>query len=157
MPQCQFPVFCCFCVSKMLHRKYSWNWTKQKPDVQIFNGASRRPKRRRSRAWGRPHHQGAWPGPGPRRPMVWASWSTSDAAPSPIKTPRREKPKHPITFPETHRNPLSSSTRDREGPEALPGTLPKRGFATGGLLHRHACLRRDEWVVYLGLWVHSSS
>jgi hypothetical protein len=25
---------------------------------------------------------------------------TSDAAPSPIKTPRREKPKHPITFPE---------------------------------------------------------
>jgi hypothetical protein len=27
-------------------------------------------------------------------------WSTSDAAPSPIKTPRREKPKYPITFPE---------------------------------------------------------
>jgi hypothetical protein len=43
---------------------------------------------------------GAWPAPGPRRPMVWAPWSTSNAAPSPIKTPRREKPKHPITFPE---------------------------------------------------------
>jgi hypothetical protein len=27
-------------------------------------------------------------------------WSTSDAAPSPIMTPRREKPKDPITFPE---------------------------------------------------------
>jgi hypothetical protein len=26
--------------------------------------------------------------------------STSDDAPSPIKTPRWEKPKHPITFPE---------------------------------------------------------
>jgi hypothetical protein len=31
--------------------------------------------------------------------MVWAPWSTSDAAPSPIKTPRQEKPKYPITFP----------------------------------------------------------
>jgi hypothetical protein len=30
--------------------------------------------------------------------MVRAPWSTSDAAPSPIKTPRREKLKHPITF-----------------------------------------------------------
>jgi hypothetical protein len=100
---------------------------------------------------------GAWPSPWPRRPMVRATWSTSDAAPSPIKTPRREKPKHPINFPETHRDPLPSLTRDWEGPEALPGTLPERGIAIGGLLHRHACLRRDEWVVYLGLWVHSSS
>jgi hypothetical protein len=76
--------------------------------------------------------------------MVWAPWSTSDAAPSPIKTPLREKPKDPITFPEhiairRHRRP-----EDREGSEALPGTLLERGIATGGLLHRHACLRRDE-------------
>jgi hypothetical protein len=33
---------------------------------------------------------------------------------------------------------------DREGPEALLGTLPERGIATKGLLHRHACLRSDE-------------
>jgi hypothetical protein len=70
--------------------------------------------------------------------------STSDAAPSPIKTPRREKPKYLINFLETHRDLPPLSTRDREGPEALPGTLPKRGIATRGLLHRHACLRRDE-------------
>jgi hypothetical protein len=76
--------------------------------------------------------------------MVSPTWSTSDAAPSPIKTPQRKKPKDPITFPETHRDPPPSSTRDREGPEALPGTLPERGIATRGLLHRHACLRRDE-------------
>jgi hypothetical protein len=87
---------------------------------------------------------GARPRAWPRRPMVRAPCSTSDAAPSPIKTPRREKPKHPITFPETHRDSPPSSTRDREGVEALPGTLPERGIATGGLLHRHACLRRDE-------------
>jgi hypothetical protein len=84
-------------------------------------------------------------------------WSTSEAAPLPIKTPRQEKPKDPINFPKTLRDPPPLSTRDREGPEALLGTLPERGIATGGLLHRHVCLRRDEWVVYLRLWVHSSS
>jgi hypothetical protein len=84
----------------------------------------------------------AWPWPMPACGV--GPWSTSDAAPSPIKTRRREKPKYPITFPETHRDPPPSSTRDWEGPEALPGTLPERGIATRGLLHRHACLRRDE-------------
>jgi hypothetical protein len=40
------------------------------------------------------------PRAGPRPPVVSPTRSTSDAAPSPIKTPRREKPKDPITFPE---------------------------------------------------------
>jgi hypothetical protein len=75
---------------------------------------------------------------------VWLPRTTSDDAPSPIKTPRREKPIDPITFPETYRDPPPSSTHDREGPEALPGTLPERGIVTGGLFHRHACLRRNE-------------
>jgi hypothetical protein len=144
MPQCQFPIFCCFCVSEKLHRKYSRNWTKPKPVIQIFHGASRTPKRRRSRTRGWPHHQGARPTPGPRRPMVWAPWSTSDAAPSPIKTPRREIPKYPITFPEYNAIRRRRRPKDREGPEALPSTLPERGIATEGLLHRHACLRSDE-------------
>jgi hypothetical protein len=157
MPQCQFPVFCCFCVLEKLHRKYSRNWTKQKPNMQIFNEASRRPKRRRRGATSRPHSRAARPRPWPSPLRVWPLGSTSDAAPSPIKTPRWEKPMCPINFPETHHDPPPSSTRDREGPEALSGTLPERGIAIGGLLHRHACLRRDEWVVYLRLWVHSSS
>jgi hypothetical protein len=157
MPQWQFPVFCCFCVSKKLHRKYSRNWTKQKPNLLIFTEASRRPKRRQRGARGQPHHQGVRPSPWPCCPLVRAPWSTPDAAHSPIKTPRREKLKHPINFSDIHRDPPPSLTQDREGPEALPGTLPERGIATGGLLRRHACLRRDEWVVYLGLWVHSSS
>jgi hypothetical protein len=144
MPQCQFPIFCYFCVSEKLHGKYSQNWTKQKPNIPIFNEAFRRPKRRRRGATGRSHHRAVRPAPGPRPLVVRAPWSTSDTGPSPIKTPRREKPKDPINFPETHRDPLPSSTRDWEGPEALPGTLPERGIATGGLLHRHACLRRDE-------------
>jgi hypothetical protein len=83
---------------------------------------------------GGPHHQGARPAPGPRPPVVRAPWPTSGTAPSPIQTPRREKPKDPINFPETHHDPPPSSTQDREGPKALPGILPKRGIATGGLI-----------------------
>jgi hypothetical protein len=144
MPQCQFPVFCYFCVSEKLHRKYSQNWTKQKPNIQKFTEASRGTKRRWRGATGWPHNRAAQPRPWPRPLCVRPRRSTSDAAPSPIKTPRREKPKYPINFLEKYRDPPSSSTRDREGPEALPGTLLERGIATGGLLHHHACLRRDE-------------
>jgi hypothetical protein len=70
--------------------------------------------------------------------------STPDVAPSPIKTPRREKPKDPITFPEHIAIRRRHRPKDREGLEALLGTLPEREIATGGLLHRHACLRSDE-------------
>jgi hypothetical protein len=87
---------------------------------------------------------GARPTPGPRHPMVRAPWPTSGAAPSPINTPRWEKPKDPINFLETHRDPPPLSIRDWEGPKALPRTLPERGITTEGLLYRHACLRRDE-------------
>jgi hypothetical protein len=144
MPQCQFPIFCCFYVSEKLHRKYSRNRMKQKPNLLLLNEASRNPKRRWRGATGRPHNRAARPAPGPRPLCVRPPWSTSNAAPSPIKTPRRKKPRDRTNFPETHRDPPLSSTRDWEGPEALPGTLPERGITTGGLLHRHACLRRDE-------------
>jgi hypothetical protein len=157
MPQCQFPIFCCFCISERLHRKYSQNWTKQKPNIQKFTEASIEPKRRQSGAMRGPHNRATWPRARPRPLCVWLPRSTSDKAPSPIKTLWREKPKYPITFPETYRDPPPSLTRDREDPEALPSTLPERGITTGGLLYHHACLRRDEWVVYLGLWVHRSS
>jgi hypothetical protein len=144
MPQCQFPIFYCFCVSEKLHRKYSRNWTKQKPDIPKFTKASRDPKRRRRGATGRPHNRAAQPRPWPRPLCVRPSRSTSDDAASPKKTPRWEKPKDPINFLETHRDLPPSSTKDREGPEPLPGTLPERGITTKGLLHHHACLRRDE-------------
>jgi hypothetical protein len=135
-----FLLFLCFCVSEKLHRKYSRNWTKQKPNIQKFTEASREPKRRRSGATRGPHNRVAWPRPWPCPLCVRPPRSTSDDTLLPIKTPRWEKPKHPITFPETHRDPPPSSIRDRECPKALPGTLPERGIATEGLLHRHACL-----------------
>jgi hypothetical protein len=141
VPVPYFLLFLCF---KKLHNKYSRNWTKQKPDIQKFTEDSRELKRRRSGATGRPHNRAARPRPWSRPLCVRLPRSTSDDAPSPIKTPQREKPKYPINFPEAHRDPPPSSTLDREGPEALPGTLPERGITTRGLLHRHACLRCDE-------------
>jgi hypothetical protein len=143
MPQCQFPFFCYFCVSENLYRKYSRNRTKQKPDILIFTKASRSLKRRRRGATGWPHHRAAWPAPGPRPLWVRPPWPTSDTAPLPIKTPDG-KNLNTRSIPETHRDPPPLSTRDREGPKALPGTLPERGITTGGLLYCHACLRRDE-------------
>jgi hypothetical protein len=154
VPVSYFLLFLCF--RKATQEIFS-ELDKTKAEPSIFTEASRRPKMTWRGARGQPHHQGARPSPWPHPPMVRALWSTPDAASSPIKSPRWEKPKHPINFLGTRRDPPPSSTRDWEGPEALPGTLPERGIATEGLLHRYACLRCDEWVVYLGLWVHSSS
>jgi hypothetical protein len=93
MPQCQFPIFCYFCVSEKLHRKYSRNWTKQKPNIQKITEASREPKRRQRGATSQPHSRAARPRPWPHPLCMRPPQSTSNAAPSLIKTPRREKPK----------------------------------------------------------------
>jgi hypothetical protein len=98
MPQCQFPIFCCFCVSEKLHRKYSWNWTKQKPNHLFFQNTSRSPKKRQrgARAW--PHPRVTRPGPGPHHQGVSHPGPAPDTALPPIYCPRREKPKGPINF-----------------------------------------------------------
>jgi hypothetical protein len=71
----------------VFQKSYTGNRTKQKLNIQILNEASRRRKRRRSRARGWPHHRAARPAPGLRPLWVRPPWSTSDAAPLPIKTP----------------------------------------------------------------------
>jgi hypothetical protein len=153
MPQCEFPVFCYFCVSKKLHRKYSQNWTKQKPKFLFFpirDGVQ-------SRDGGGPHPP--WRGPSPGCAGAWCGPLVH-----PLTSPFRlyilldEKTLSTWSiFQKTYCKPPPSLMRDREGPEALPGTLPERWITTGGLLHHHAYLRSDVWVVYLGLRVHSSS
>jgi hypothetical protein len=157
MPEFQFPVFCYFCVSEKLHRKCSRNWTKQKLKSLITwheDGVQRR----------------TGDGPGASHTIWWRG-------PGPgCVTKGCDRLVHLLTSPfclynhldgktlgawtlfqKTYCKPPPSSTRDREGPEALLSTLPERGISTGGLLHHHACLRSDLWVVYLGLWVHRSS
>ena len=61
--------FLLFLVSEILHRKYSRNWTKQKPTVLFSTESSRTPKRRRRGATRRPHHRGRGPTPG--RTAIW--------------------------------------------------------------------------------------
>jgi hypothetical protein len=91
-----------------------------------------------------PHNREAWPKGRPRPLCVRKPRATPDDAPLPIKTSQREKPMDRITFLEHIVICRRRRPKDREGPEALPGTLSERGIATGGLFHCHACLRSDE-------------
>jgi hypothetical protein len=91
--------FCYFCVSEKLHRKYSRNWMKQKSNLLFFQTRVRIQSRdgggpgpghtlgRRGPGLGRAT-RGEPPGPPP------------DAALPPIYSPRQEKPKPPINFPQ---------------------------------------------------------
>jgi hypothetical protein len=143
MSQCQFPVFCRFCVSEKLHSKYSRNWTKQKLKflffwtrdiVQSRDGGG--PEGSRTIGWRRPP---------PGRATRWCGPLVH-----PLTSPFRlyillneKNLKARTLFQKTYCKPPPSLTQDREGPEAFPGTLPERGITTGGLLHHHACLQSD--------------
>jgi hypothetical protein len=157
MPQCQFPIFWCFCVSEKLHRKYSRNWKKQKPKFLFFltrDGVHNRdgggPEGSRTMGW-----RGLTLA---RATRWWGHLAHLLTLPFRLYILHDEKTLRAQTlFQKTYCKLPPSSARDREGPEALFGTLPERGITTGGLLHHHACLWSDVWVVHLGLWVHSSS
>jgi hypothetical protein len=128
-----------------------------KAEVPIYLTWRRSPKERRSKARRRPHHRVARSYPWLRHAMVRAPQVPSDIALPPMNSLQWETVRAWTSIHEKYCKLPLSSTRVREGPEALPDTLPERGIITGGLLHRHAYLRSDAWVVHLGLWVHSSS
>jgi hypothetical protein len=148
MPQCQFPVFCCFCVSENLHRKYSRNWKKQVRKLLFFPDGGRGTNRSRRGARGWPHHKGARPSPWPRPPMVSPPGPPPDDAPSPIRSLPTENPK---TIGEISRRVPQLRCRHRRilGDRSLCfGTLPGQGSAPGAIsigLHRHLhCLHRPH-------------
>jgi hypothetical protein len=92
---------------------------------------------------GHPLHGVARASPWPCHQVVGPPGPPPDAAFPPIYSPRRENPKTRSIFHETYYKPPPSSTRNREGPEALPDTLLERGITARGLLHHHACLQSD--------------
>jgi hypothetical protein len=96
MPVPYFLLFLCF--RKVTQEIFS-ELDETKAEPPIFTEASRRPKMRRRGARSQAHHQGARPSPWPRPPMVRPPGPTSDDTLSPIKSPRREKPKGRIAFP----------------------------------------------------------
>jgi hypothetical protein len=147
-----FLLFLCF--RKVTQEIFS-ELEKTKSEVPNYLTRRRSPKESRRRTRGQPHPMVARPRPGPRHQGVTLVHPLTSLPP--IYSPQWENPKGPNSFPESYCKPPLSSTRDQEGPEALPGTLPERGITTRGLLHHHTCLRNDVWVVYLGLRVHCSS
>jgi hypothetical protein len=149
-----FLLFLCF--RKVTQEIFS-ELDKIKAKVPIYLTRRRSPEERRRRTKRQPHHWVARATPWPRHQVVWPPGPPSDIALPPINSLRRENLKGTNTFHRTFCKPPSSSSQDREGPEALHGTLPERGIITVGLLHHHASLWSDAWVVYLGLRVHSSS
>jgi hypothetical protein len=140
MPVPYFLLFLCF--RKATQEIFS-ELDETKAEVPIFPNTRRSPKQRQRGARGQPHHRVAWPSPWPCHQVVGSPGPPLDAALPPIYSPRRENPKPRSIFQKTYCNPPPSSMRDREGPEALPSTLPERGITTGGRLHHHASLRSD--------------
>jgi hypothetical protein len=143
MPQCQFPIFCCFCVLQKLHKKYSRNWTKQKPKFLFFltqDGVQRRDGGEpwASHAIGR---RGLALG---RATRLWSHLANLLTPPFHLYILLGEKTlRTQSIFHKTYCKPPASSTQDREGPEALPGTLLERRITIGGLIRHHVCLRSD--------------
>jgi hypothetical protein len=122
-----------------------------KAKVPIFPDTRRSPKQRRRGARGQPHHRVARPSPWPRQQLVGPPGPPPDIALPPIYILLGEKTLRPWSiFHETYCKPPPSSMRDWDSLEALAGTLPETGITTRGLLHHHACLRSDAWVVYYG-------
>jgi hypothetical protein len=129
-----FLLFLCF--RKVTQEIFS-ELDETKAEPPIFTEASRRPKMRWRGARSQPHHQGARPSPWPRPPVVRPPGPTSDAALSPIKSPRREKPRGQIAFP---RNILQAAAVVET---RLGGSRSSSRHPAGGLLHHHGHLRSD--------------
>ena len=125
-------LFLLFLVSENLVKKYSQNWTKQKPNFLFFqslHGVQEETKRGTrvgspcpgaapllAAPRGGEAHQGV------HRPHPFSY----------LKLPM-ENPKYPIKNQQKVPQPPSSSTLDREGSEAVPGALLERRIITGGL------------------------
>jgi hypothetical protein len=71
---------------------------RNKSRISYFYQSFTKTKDERRGARGQPHHQGARPSPWPRPPVVRPPGPPLDAAPSPIKSPRWEKPRGQISF-----------------------------------------------------------
>jgi hypothetical protein len=97
VPVPYFLLFLCF--RKAIKEIFS-ELDEPKAEPPIFIEASRRPKMRWRGARGQAHHRVVWPSPWPRHYMVRQGGPPSDAALSPIKSPRWEKPKGWIAFPQ---------------------------------------------------------
>jgi hypothetical protein len=97
MPQCQFPVFCCF----MFQKSYTGNILgirRKKSRTSYFYRSFAKTEDEIEE--GQPHHRVVWPSPWLRHQVVRPPGPPPNATLSPIYSPRREKPKGRIAFPQ---------------------------------------------------------
>jgi hypothetical protein len=121
-----FLLFLCF--RKATHEIFS-ELDKTSSETPILPGRMTRTKREPERGQWLATQQGAWLSPWLRPPIVRPPWSTSDDAPSPIRTLPTEKPK---TIGEISRRfpQLRRYRRQISGDRSLcSGTLPGQGSA----------------------------
>jgi hypothetical protein len=87
----------------VFQKSYTWNILgigRNKSQTSYFYRSFVKTEDETEEARSQPHHQGARPSPWPRPRVVRPPGPISDDAPSPIKSPRREKPKGRIAFPQ---------------------------------------------------------
>jgi hypothetical protein len=115
-----FLLFLCF---RKVTQEIFLELDKMKTKVPIYLTWRQSPKERRRGARGQLHHRVAWATPWPHHQVVWTPVPPPDIALPPINSLRRENPKRRTLFHETYCKPSPPSSRDQEGPEALPATL----------------------------------
>ena len=132
MPQCQFPVFCCFWFQKVTSGNILGIARNKRPSPYFSNTYTESEGETKGSHEVAKPQAGAAVGP-TAPPGGLAPRGSADIAPSPIYSLRRENPKAPSLSSRTYSLPPPSSTLTRGVSEALPGTLPERGIITGGL------------------------
>jgi hypothetical protein len=134
------PCFLLFLCFRKAREEIFSELDESKAKLPIFPDTRQSPKQRRRGTRGQPHHRVVRASPWPRHQVVGRL--------AHLLTPPfrlyillgEENLRTRSIFYETYCKP---PTRDREGTEALPGTLPERGITARDLLHHHACLRSD--------------
>jgi hypothetical protein len=99
MPQCQFPIFCCF----VLQKSYTGNILeigRNKSQISYFSRHETKSKAEPGGARGQPQHRVARASPWPRHQVVGPPGPPPNTALPPIYSPPQENPKDPINFPE---------------------------------------------------------
>ena len=130
MPPCQFLFSTVFCFRKAV-LQISSELDETNCQIPIFLTRSRSPKERRSGVPRRRPHPMARVGPLPHRHVGSGPRASTDIAPSPIYSPRRENPKTTSHIPprvlqrRRHRRQVSGDI------SLCSGTPPGRGIAPG--------------------------
>jgi hypothetical protein len=140
-----FLLFLCF---RKVTQEIFLELDETKAKVPMYLTQRRSPKERWRAARRQPHHRVAWATPWSHHQVVWGPGPPSDITLLPINSLRRENSKRPITFPRNILQAAAIVDPRSGGPEALPSTLLERGIIIVGLLHHHASLRSDAWVVH---------